>query len=377
MRKLIFISILLAMLAACSRTPSIKNGHLEKIEASGQTNVSYYSGVVAPIKTVVIPSPTEGVIVNMSFQYGNVVKSKQPLFMISSAKFLSDYKAALMQYIKSKNEFDAGKTQLQEAEFLHKNQLISDDEYKTKKSNYYANQLTLIQAKDALAILLRELDIKNVDLYNLSITDIDKITQAMHLQKNSENIQILSPVDGVVLSAGKTEEDAKKLSSGDAVKQGDVLAVIGDMSGLSVHIKVNELTINQLKIGQKVNVTGIAFPDFVLAGEVKRVDQQGESNSNGLPQFPVEIVVPTLTKDQQAQIHVGMSAQVEINQSDANDISIPISAVKEKSGAMFVEVYDEQKRILKSVAVKTGKTTADKVAVLTGLKLGDQIVVPG
>ncbi len=53
------------------------------------------------------------------------------------------------------------------------------------------HQLALLQAKDALEILLHQLDIKDIDLYKLTIADIDKITQALHLQMNSENLRIL------------------------------------------------------------------------------------------------------------------------------------------------------------------------------------------
>ncbi len=62
--------------------------------------------------------------------------------------------------------------------------------------------------------------------------------------------------------------ELKRIIKGDQVKQGDVLAVIGDNDGLMVHIEVSEFNINQLKIGQKVQVTGAAFPNFILQGMI-------------------------------------------------------------------------------------------------------------
>ena len=363
---------------ACKEQPSVEGGHIVTITAQSLTNSLFYSGTIQPLKIVVIPSPADGVVIEMPFQYGEEVKSGQLLFMISSTKFLSDYKAALMQYIKAKSEFNTSQTQLAEADFLHKNQLISDDEYHTKKSNFYGSQLTLLQAKDALANLLQQLKVKEVNLYDLTITDIDKITQAMHLEKGSDNesLRIISPVAGVVLSAVKGEEENKKISKGDMVKQGDVLAIIGDLSGLSVRIKVNELTINQLKVGQKVKITGIAFPEDSLNGEIAEVDHQGESSGGGLPIFEVAIIVPHLTKAQQQLIHVGMSAKIEIGIEETSQITVPIAAVTEKEGIPYVNWYDEKNHQLKEIAVKTGKTTIDSVAILAGLKAGDKIVVP-
>ncbi len=376
--KTTLLLLFFIFITACSQEPTIKNGHLVKIESHAVANNLFYSGTIQPLKTIVITTPADGVVIDMPKQYGETVNAGQLVYIISSAKFLSDYKQALMQYIKAKSEFNNTETQLKEAEFLHKNQLISDDDYKSKQANFYASQLGLLQAKDSLEILLKQLAVKDVNLYKLSIADIDKITQALHLQKDSENIRIVSPINGVLLSSGKNEEETKKILNGDAVKQGDVLAVIGDMSGISVKIKVNELTVNQLKEKQKVKITGIAFPDEILNGEIKRIDRQGDmSGGGGLPTFSVEVIVPTVTAAQLKKIHVGMSAQVEINFSEEPSINIPINAVKEKSGRVFVQVYDEHKKILQEQEVKTGKTTTDSVAILSGLKKGDQIVVPG
>lgn len=367
-------------LTACSRSPNEKQAGVVTIEPQTVGSTLYYSGTIQPLQTLVVPSPADGVVVDMPFQYGETVKAGQLLFMVSSTKFLADYKTALMAYIKAKSDFNNGQTQLSEAEFLHKNELISDDDFKSKQSSFYAARLALLQAKDTLENLLQQLNIKDIDLYKLTIADIDKITQALHLQTSAETLEhlrIVAPASGTVLSPVKGEEENnKKVMKGDAVKQGDVLAIIGDMSGLSARIKVNELTVNQLKVGQKVKITGIAFPDHTLAGEIKRVDRQGEPSPGGLPTFTVQVAVPKLTEAQQKEIHVGMSAKVEIALENDSQIMVPIAAVNEKDGRSYVQVHDDKTAKIREVFVKTGKTTLNSVAVLAGLKVGDKIVVP-
>ncbi len=364
-------------LQACSKGSQSSNNHTITVTRQAFSKTLFFSGTVQPLKTLVIPSPAAGVVVEMPFQYGETIKAGQLLFMLSSEKFLTDYKSSLMQYIKAKSDFNNSQTQLTEAEFLHKNQLISDDDFKMKQSNYYAAQLALLQAKDSLENLLHQLNVKNVDLYKLTISDIDKITQAMNLQISAaKNLNVLAPAEGIVLSPSKNEDENKKITIGDVVKEGDVLAVIGDMSGLSVRIKVNELSINQLKVKQKVKITGIAFPDDILNGEVTRVDRQGDSSGGGLPSFLVEVAVPKLTPAQQKDIHVGMSAKVEIKLEEDPQFTIPLSAVVEKNGESYVKLYDKKSGQNKEVAVVTGKTTIDSVTIQAGLKEGDQIVIP-
>ena len=374
--RILFLLTLCITLEACSREPTLPNGHLETVRAETVANTLFYSGTIQPMATHVVTSPVDGAIINMPFQYGEMVKQDQTLFLISSAKFLADYKAALLQYVKAKSEFNNGQTQLKEAEFLHKNELISDDDYKMKQSTYYASQLGLLQARDAMELLLRQTDIKDVNLNTLTIADIDKITQAMHLQKKSENIRITAPANGVVLSASKSEDDSKKFFNGDAVKQGDVLAIIGNMTGLAVRVRVNELVVNQLKVGQKVKVTGIAFPEYILNGTIARVDHQGEASNGGLPTFTVQIVVAALTPEEQAKIHAGMSSQVEIDISESNQITVPIHALQEKAGKSYVQIYNRKKHKLEDILVRTGKTSQESVTILSGLKVGDRIVVP-
>lgn len=338
----------------------------------------FYTGVVQPLKTVVVTSPTEGVIEEMMFHYGDKVDAKQSLFTIFSDKFQTDYKNALMQYIKAKTEFNNSRSQLTEAEFLHKNELISDDDFKSKQTNFYTAQLTLVQAEDALATMLKQLDVKGFNLYALTIQDIDKITQALHVHDNSQKIKIVSPTAGVALLPMKQDSidgQTKKLSKGEQVKQGDVLAMIGDVSGLTIHINVNEFNVNQLKIGQKVKVTGTAFSQFILEGKIAGIDRQGQANQGGVPVFPVEIIVPTLTAEQQSIIHMGMSAKVEIKIESDPVVTVPIAAVFEKNGLTHVKVRKDKKTI--ALPVKTGQTTANAVVIESNLKAGDKVVVTG
>lgn len=376
--RYVILLCLLMSLIACSSSESKEKTHLITVGVQDYSNSLFYSGIIQPLHTTVIASPADGTILDMPFQYGEEVDRDQLLFKLSSAKFLSDYKNALMQYVKAKSDFNNSQTQFSEAEFLHKNELISDDDFKTRQANYYGSRLALLQAKDVLQELLDQLNIKSINLDQLNIADIDKINKAMHLQAGVDgfdNLRLVSPAKGVVLSPSKNGEENKKLAKGDVVKQGDVLAIIGDLQGISVSVKVNELTVNQLKAGQKVKVTGIAFNDE-LPGEIKQVDRQGENASNGLPSFSVQIIVPTLTDKQRKEIHIGMSAKIEINLVEEAQIAIPVNALIEKNGVSYVKLYDKKTNQTVLTAVQTGNTSQDSVVILSGLKLGDKIVVP-
>lgn len=363
-------------ISACGRdTPGAKaDKNIIAVASKPIQTRYYYTGMIQPLKTVVVTSPAEGVIEDMAFHYGDQVSAKQPLFTIYSDKFQTDYKNALMQYIKAKTEFNNSRSQLTEAEFLHKNELISDDDFKSKQTTFYTSQLTMVQSQDALSEMLKQLDIKGFNLYALTIQDIDKITRALHTQDGSQKLQVSSPTKGVALLPMKSDStEVKKFSKGELVKQGDLLALIGDVSGLTIHINVNEFNVNQLNVGQKVTVTGTAFSQFNLQGHIASVDRQGQASQGGVPVFPVEVVVPSLTVEQQAVIHMGMSAKVEVTIESEPVISVPLAAVFEKNGMSYVKVQKNNK--IQDVLVKTGQTTENAVVIEANIKAGDNVVI--
>jgi len=376
----LFIIFLLLLISSC--------GHNDKNSATGESEIVtvtlkplitnlLYAGTVLPLKAVVVTTPAEGVVEDMAFHYGDAVKAQQALFVIQSSKFQADYKAALVQYVKTKTDSINSESLFKEAEFLHKNQLISDDDYKGKKTSYYTSQLGLVQAKDALSTMMKQLDMKGFDFEKLTVADIDKISSLLNQKENLEKIHIVAPADGVVLLAAKEDsESTTKISKGSQVKQGDTLAMIGDVSGLIIHINVNEFNINQLKVGQKVKVSGTAFSQFKLDGQISGVDRQAQTASGGVPVFAVEIVVPKLTPAQQAVIHVGMSAKVQINIEGESVVSVPFAAVYSKNNVSYIKMQDNDSHKIIEVPVKTGATTEDAVVIESPLKAGDKIVVP-
>ena len=101
-----------------------------------------------------------------------------------------------------------------------------------------------------------------------------------NLQDTMANYTVTSPISGTII-----EKDAKV---GDAVKSGDTLCVIYDLSYLEMVINVDELQISSLTVGQKVQITADAVQDKNYVGTVTRVSMKGTSNG-GTTTYPVTI----------------------------------------------------------------------------------------
>ena len=86
--------------------------------------------------------------------------------------------------------------------------------------------------------------------------------------------------------------------------------------------------------------------------------------------------MPHLTAQERQMIRVGMSATVEIVIQTPPKMVIPISALNEKNGDYFVQVYDPTTHRAHDVLVQTEATNIDSVVIVAGIKRGDKIVLP-
>jgi len=352
--------------------------HIVTVTSTPLISSLYYAGIIQPVKLATIVSPMDGVVNKILFHYGSIVLKNKILFFIDSEKLHYDYKNLLLQYIKTKSNYISKNNQTKESEFLYKNKLISKDDFFSQKTEFYNSRLELIEAKMALSHLLKNLDFSQVSFDNLEIKDIDKINKVLQSEQNLLRLKISSPITGVILQPMKSDSDDSELKmmlSGDQVKAGDVIAIIADPEYLMVRINVSELNINQLVLGQVVQITGEAFAKIILKGKIIKLNYQGESRQNGIPTFLVDILIEHLTTKQKAAVRIGMSAKVALNLSEGQKITIPIKAIFQKNDEFYVKKLNQITGKINEVAIIPGKTVINSVIVEKNISNGDKIVI--
>jgi len=365
------------LMYVCSRScSSLTNApHCIEIKKSVTTATLLYAGIIEPVDVHTITSPVEGTIQRMAFQYGETIKAGQLLFTLTAQKMHTAYKESLLMFLKAKSDFTLAKTAFDESQFLHQQGLISDDEFKAKQANFHTAQLTFLQAKDALGDILTQSGINTQEAYALNIGDINKVAALLHPSTNTSLVNVYAPCAGVILAPSITKDEHAKMTVGQIIKQGDVLAMLSNKEAIHVRIKVDELTVNQLQVGQQVFITGPGFANEELKGILSAIDHQGDMNLNALPEFTVIITVP-LTPTQKKIIHFGMSCQANVRLPADLQIHIPITAVHEENGALSVDVYDPRSKKIVRRSIGVDKTTVDTMIVTSGLSEGEWLVIP-
>lgn len=190
-----------------------------------------------------------------------------------------------------------------------------------------------------------------------------------NLQDAMNNYTITAPISGTII-----EKDAKV---GDAVKAGDTLCIVYDLSYLEMNINVDELQISSISVGQKVQITADAVPDKTYVGTVTRVSMKGTSNG-GTTTYPVSIRI-----DDTDGLRPGMNANAEIVVAKANNaLVVPNAAVvrgsyvlvtKDSPSAANADTAMEAPEGFVYVPVKTGVSDDDYTQIVSGIQEGDTI----
>lgn len=342
----------------------------QKVQESPLTKRLYYSGTIKPIDVVLVTMPVDGLVDSINISYGDEVTQGDPLFVINSDSFKKEFAAAFSTYLKAKDQLIQSKSKLENGEALFKEGLISRNEISTTRSAYYTNNLSFLESEEELDKLTQTQSV-SIDLKSLDIENISQINAVLDTHTHSQRITVNSPADGVVLFPDA--EDSDPLEKNASVKKDDAVLAIGNMHGLAINVSVSEVDINHIKVGLPAIITSIALPGVKLKGKVTEVGTQAKDARGASPEFICVVSATNLTQAQQKMIHVGMSAKVQILIVEPKSIVIPITAVSQVDGRSVVKVLRHGKEM--TVEVTTGETNLGSVVILSGLLLGDDLIL--
>jgi multidrug efflux pump subunit AcrA (membrane-fusion protein) len=232
------------------------------------------------------------------------------------------------------------------------------------------NKLDLEAAAASLKQLRQTYDLKRkaaaADLRLLEIKR-DRAQSAMtHAQQNAEKMTLLSPLEGlVVLNPIWKGGGMGEVEEGDQIWTGFSFMQVVDPSTMQVRVRVNQLDVPYLKIGQDAEIHLDAYPDLKLPGKLERLAAIGLSG--GLSRtvrgfgalFSMAGSDPRLMPDLSASIDVVLSRQPDA-------LVVPREAVVRQDGKSWV--YVKHALGVEKRAVETGDEDDLEVVVLSGLE---------
>ncbi|WP_348261592.1 HlyD family efflux transporter periplasmic adaptor subunit [Telmatobacter sp. DSM 110680] len=217
---------------------------------------------------------------------------------------------------KSKDETDLeqAETALSKAELeMQKVELMSRIDAEKARQNLDEAKATLAQLKEtfdlkrkAAQAAIRVLEIQR-----------DRTLEVMvHAQTNASQMQIRSPIDGiVVLNTIWKEGTMGEVKEGDQVRPGVPFMQVVDPSMMEVHVMVNQEDLAKLTLGQSAQVHLDAYPDITLQGQLESIDPMGKPGDfsarmrNFSATFSVKGSDPRLMPDLSAAVDVQAAQQ--------------------------------------------------------------------
>jgi membrane fusion protein (multidrug efflux system) len=161
----------------------------------------------------------------------------------------------------------------------------------------------------------------------------------------------------------------RKISPGAYVKKGDDIVELAAIDQLNLDVRVPEVYLPKVKIGQPVSLTVDALPGQSFAGKVYAMEPVIDLATRGA-------LVRARIPNTRGQLKPGMFARVSADLgSRPNAVVVPEQAILPKGGKSFIYKVVDGKAEL--TPVELGRRSPGQAEVVSGISAGDTIVVDG
>ncbi len=279
-------------------------------------------GTITANNDVVILSETNGRIVKVNAEVGDYKQAGSVLVEVDDELKEAAYKTAKMTYDKAKKD-------LERFESLYKEGSISESQIEQSRWNFQNAEAQFIVAR-----------------------------------RQFRDTKITTPISGIVT--------ARPVNVGTMLQgapQPTVVANVVDISKLKVKINVSEKDVFKLKVGDAVDVTTDIYPGVTFDGRVSTISVKADEAHT----YPVEVM---LNNDSKHPLKAGMFGNVSFS-SKANDQRIVIPREAIVGSVKEPKVYVVENNTAKIRPIVVGKEMGTSVEVLSGITIGEIIVVNG
>jgi cobalt-zinc-cadmium efflux system membrane fusion protein len=220
-------------------------------------------------------------------------------------------------------------------------------------------QVDLATAEGALAAVRNRLHI-------LGKTDaeIEALEQMPRAPAMNPESAVLSPISGTIVQ--------RKVGLGQYIQAGasDPVFSIGDLSTVWLVANVRETDAPMIRVGDRVEVHVLAFPDRVFDARISYVAPSIDPATHRLQ---VRADVPNRDGLLKPQMFANFTI---LTGADTAAVGVPESAVvyEGETARVWVNTADGALALRQ---IKTGRTNANMVEVLSGLRPGERVVVSG
>lgn len=189
--------------------------------------------------------------------------------------------------------------------------------------------------------------------------DVNSLTAQIQKAKAQAGYStLMAPADGLII-----KQDGEV---GEFAPAGQAIFYLSCCAPLRITAEVDEEDIPRVKVGQSVLIQTDAFEGDVFKGKIASITPKGDPVSRS---YRVRVALDDAAKN---PLMIGMTTETNILVKEAdNALLIPITALQKDNKVQVITG-----NIIHIITVTTGIRDRDSVEILTGLKNGDNIVMP-
>jgi RND family efflux transporter MFP subunit len=276
------------------------------------------------------------------FNEGSVSQSQLEQAQTAVVSAQTAYENAVNAKSNAANQLDAAQKSLSVAQEAYNNATSS---YENANSGYSNAQRQLQVSQSTATIESSRESLKQAQL-NVSIA-----------QDALEDTVIKSPINGIV--------GVKNTEVGEMVSASSPALVIANLSTVNTLIYIPADQINQVKVGDKVQVR-VTASDLITTGTVKNVSPLDSSGKG----YPVKVSVA----NPDMKLKSGMLADISFVNNDAQQgMIVPSGALLEQDGKTYVFVVNDGHVARKEVTV--ARESGSQALITSGIEKGETVAV--
>jgi cobalt-zinc-cadmium efflux system membrane fusion protein len=315
-------------------------------------------------RATLVFSPYSGRVLKLLAKPGDQIGAGQPLFVVEAP----DMVQAQNEFINASATLNKTRSSLELARIVENQNKTLYDSHAGPLRDLQQSQANTRAAENDMRAAGTSVEVARNRLRILGLKDAE-ITKFGETGDVSPQTTIYSPITGIVIQRKVGPGQYINTSSQNA-NASDPSFVIGDLSTVWLIAYVRESEAPNVKVGQPVRFTVLAYPDRVFTANIAYVATALDAGTRRL-------TVRANIDNSQGLLRPEMFANVTIFTGEG-DLSpaVPRDAMIFDGNSIHVLVVHDDKSV-EQRNIKTGLSNGNNVEVVEGLQVGEKIVTKG
>jgi RND family efflux transporter MFP subunit len=404
--------LLTGVLAGCGKSETkvkpAKPVRVKPVEAHSTVNTVHYSASIRPSSQVEVAFKVGGYIDaiahtkdgsrSRNIQAGDIVSKGTVLARVRQSDFAARVNEARSQQGEAKSALETNNSQLKEAaaavetakaqvqdarasfnrasldferaKALFGNEAMTKPDYDAAKAQFEVAKAKLEVAEGNLASARAKVATAQAQIgmaqSRIHSTEAVVYTASIPLA----DTELRAPLSAVVME--------RKIEVGALVNQGTPGFVLADVSEVKAAFGVSDVALANFNLGDTLAMTSDAVPGKEFTGHISRISPSADQASRV---FDVEVTIANAD----GTLKPGMIASLSVTQGPQSAVEVPVvpltsvtrSKVDQSSYAVFVVENTNGKQIARARNVTLGDSFGNAIAIKSGVKSGEVVVVSG